>query len=416
MPWNDKSNPGPWGSPPAGGSGGDSRDDKGKDNKGSSSGDGGRSPWSRPGGGPPPQSPRPPREPRDQRSGPSFNTPDLDELTRDLRGRVNRFFRGPDGGRLRPEAVAAVVAGVLGFWLLSGVYVVQPNEQAVVTRFGAYAGTAPPGLQLRAPWPIESVQKVQVTSVRRTDIGGVATAGAAAAESLMLTGDENIVDLDFTVQWRVSNAALYLFTLDNADQTVRAVAESAMREVVGRTALDPIISTGRGRVQDQSARLMQRVLDAYGSGITIVEVQIRNAGPPADVIPAFREVASAGQEAESQVNQATAYRNQRINEANGQVAVIRQGAEGYREQAIREAEGAAARFDQIYTQYRTAPGVTRRRLYLETMERVLRESRTVVVDSRGANAPIILPPSAVAPPTPSTPQAAAPAPSPGVAR
>lgn len=419
MPWNDKSNPGPWGTPPAGGSGDGGRDDKDKDDKarGSGSGDGGgRSPWSRP--NPPTNAPRPPREPRDPRGGPSFNTPDLDELTRDLRGRVNRFFRGPNGGRVRPEAVAAAAAGVLGLWLLSGVYVVQPNEQAVVTRFGAYAGTALPGLQLRAPWPIESVQKVQVTSVRRTDIGVATTgAGAGAAESLMLTGDENIVDLDFTVQWRVSNAALYLFTLDNADQTVRAVAESAMREVIGRTALDPIISTGRGRVQDQSARLMQRVLDAYGSGITIVEVQIRNAGPPADVIPAFREVASAGQEAESQVNQATAYRNQRINEANGQVAVIRQGAEGYREQAIREAEGAAARFDQIYSQYRTAPGVTRQRLYLETMERVLRESRTIVVDSRGANAPIILPPSAVAPPSPSTSSTtAAPAPTTGAAR
>jgi len=394
MPWNDKSNPGPWGTPPAGGSGdGGGRDDDGPDDGGKGKNDGG-SPWSRP---PAPRSPRD-REPRGAGGGgPGFKGPDFDELTRDLRGRLNRFFRGPTGsGRIRTEAVAAVATAVAVLWLLTGVFIVQPNEQGVVTRFGAYAGTALPGLQYRLPWPLESVQKVPVTSVQRSDIGGQGATNAN--DSLMLTGDENIVDLDFTVQWRVNNAALYLFALDDPQQTVRAVAESAMREVVGRTALDPIISTGRGRVQDQSATLMQRVLDAYGSGIQIVEVQIRNAGPPAEVVPAFREVASAGQEAESRINEAIAYRNRVVAEAAGDAAQRRRAAEGYREQAVREAEGAAARFNQIYVQYRQAPEVTRRRLYLETMERVLRESRTVVVDSDGTNAPIILPPTAVAPP------------------
>ena len=397
MPWNDKSNPGPWGSPPPG-SGDGGRDGKGKDGGRK---DEPRSPWSRPpGGGPTP----PPREPRDPKGGPSFQGPDLDELTRDLRQRFDRVFRTPSGG-WNVRAVAAALAALVGLWLLTGVFVVQPNEQAVVTRFGAYAGTATEsGLQYRAPWPIEDVTKVPVTTVQRTDIGGPATEGARAVESLMLTGDENIVDLDFTVQWRVSDAGLYLFTLDDPQATVRAVAESAMREVVGRTALEPIISTGRGQVQQQVETLMQRVLDAYGAGIQVVEVQIRNANPPAEVVPAFREVASAGQEAESRVNQATAYRNRRVNEANGSAAAIRQGAEGYREQAIREAEGAAARFNQVYEQYRTAPDVTRRRLYLETLERVVRDSRTVVVDSRGANAPIILPPSAIAPAQPAQPQ------------
>lgn len=385
MPWNDKSNPGPWGSPPSGGGG---NDDRGRKDNGGGSGEG--SPWSRP------SRPSEPREPRRRLGGPNGpETPDLDALTRQLRDRARRFFRGPGGRQIRPQSVAAVAAVVGGLWLLTGVYVVQPNEEAVVTRFGAYAGTALPGLQYHLPWPIETVEKVQVTAVRRTDIGGPATAGSdAPGESLMLTGDENIVDLDFTVQWRVSNAARYLFTLDDPEQSVRAVAESAMREVVGRTALQPILSSGRGEVQNQTAALMQRVMDAYGSGVEVVEVQIRNANPPDEVVPAFRAVASANQEAESRINEASAYRNRVVAEARGQASAIRAQSEAYREQAIRQAEGDAARFSEVYEQYRQAPDVTRRRLYLETMERAVRNSRTIVAEG-GTQAPIILPQAAV---------------------
>ena len=406
MPWNDDSNPGPWGAPPGGDKGGD-RDRKPKDQDAPTPPEtpGGsepeRSPWSR---GPERPVRRPDEKPRP--GGP--NAPDVEELLRDLRRRADRFFRG-GGRRLKPEAVGGVAAGIVGLWLLTGVFVVQPGEEGVVTRFGAYAGTAAPGLSYHLPWPIEAVEKVQRTAVQRIDIGGDAPVDSSSqlGESLMLTGDENIVDLDFTVQWRVSDAARYVFTLDDPERTVKAVAESAMREVVGRTALQPILSNGRGQVQTQTAELMQRVLDAYGSGVEVVEVQIRNANPPPEVVPSFRSVASANQEAESRINEANAYRNGTLANARGQAAAVRTQAEAYREQAIREAEGSAARFDEVYTQYRGAPDVTRRRLYLETMERAVRNSRTVVAPG-GGQAPIILPqvpgaPVAVAPAAPTAP-------------
>lgn len=389
MPWNDKSNPGPWGSPPSGGGGDDDNRDRPSNNGGSDR----PSPWSRPDRGQ-----NEPRRPLGGPGGPS--APDLEQLTRELRARARRFFQGPGGRQVRPQSVGAVAAVFVGLWLLTGVYVVQPNEEGVVTRFGSYAGTALPGLQYHLPWPIEQVEKVAVTAVRSTNVGA-STAGSGPGETLMLTGDENIVELDFTVQWRVNNAARYLFTLDDPEQTVRAVAESAMREVVGRNALQPILSSGRGEVQTQTAALMQRVLDAYGAGVEVVEVQIRNANPPDEVVPAFRAVASAAQEAESRINEANGYRNRVVAEARGQAAAIRAQSEAYREQAIRQAEGEAARFNEIYEQYRAAPDVTRRRLYLETMERAVRNSRTVIAEG-GTQAPIILPqgapPAAAAPP------------------
>lgn len=410
MPWNDDSNPGPWGAPPNGGSADRDRRPKGEDAQPPAEGpeaDRDRSPWNR---GPERPAPRPEDKPRP--GGP--NAPDVEELLRDLRRRADRFFRG-GGRRLKPEAVGGVVAAIVGLWALTGVYVVQPGEEAVVTRFGAYAGTALPGLQYHLPWPFENVEKVQRTAVRSTGVGSASADGSSPEETLMLTGDENIVDLDFTVQWRVGDAARFLFTLDDPEQTVRAVAESAMREVVGRTALQPILSNGRGQVQTETAALMQRVLDAYGAGVEVVEVQIRRADPPQDVVPAFRAVVNAGQERESRINEANAYRNGRLAQARGQAAAIRTQAEAYREQAIREAEGSAARFDEVYAQYRSAPDVTRRRLYLETMERALRNSRTVIAPG-GSQAPIILPQIPGVPAATTPPVVAPAAPAQGAAR
>jgi len=189
----------------------------------------------------------------------------------------------------------------------------------------------------------------------------------------------------------VSDADNYLFRTTNPDATVKAVAESAMREVVGRTPLNDVLSSGRARVQLQTEALMQRILDSYRTGVRIEQVQIRAAEPPQQVITAFREVASAGQEAQSFINEANTYRNRVVNEAVGSAAAIRQEAEGYRQSVVSEAEGEAARFNQIVTQYRANPGVTRERLYVETMERVLRDSNKIVVD-QGGGAPIILPP------------------------
>ncbi|ACG77292.1 protease subunit hflK [Phenylobacterium zucineum HLK1] len=371
MPWNDNANPGPWGSPPSGD--GDRRDNTPK----------------RPRGGGP-------RRPE----GPDFNA-NFDRLGRRLRD----FFSGGPGGGVRPGAIAAVVGAAFGLWALSGIYVVQPNEEAVVTTFGAYSRNEGPGLRYHLPAPIERVQKVPVTSLQRLDVGGAA-AGAVPEESLMLTGDENIIDLQFSVTWRVADADRFVFTIRDPEGSVKAVAESAMREVVGRTNLLDILTTGRGQVQQQAAELMQRTLDSWGAGVRIDEVQIRSANPPQQVLAAFRDVVSAQQDQESAVNEANTYRNRVINEAKGDAARIVQAAQAYREQAVREATGDASRFNAILNEYRRAPGATRDRIYIETMQRVLARSNKVIVDSEGASAPIILPPDVFRPRT--QPQAPAP--------
>jgi membrane protease subunit HflK len=313
----------------------------------------------------------------------------------------------PEGG-LTPRLIGAIVGVGVMVWIAAGVYFVQPAEQAVVTTFGAVTGPAVgPGAHWRLI-PIQQYEKVPVAALKRIDIGG--TPGAEAPnESLMLTGDENIVDLAFTVQYRINDPIKFLFNIKDPDDLVKAVAESSVREVIGKTPLQSILTTGRGEVQNQTADLMQHILDNYAAGITVVEVQVRSANPPTDVIPDFQAVASAGQYADSAVNEAKAYSNKVVNEAKGDASKITQAAEAYRSQTVLEAEGDAARFNQVYDQYRRAPAVTRQRLYLETMERVLAKSNKVIVDAKGASAPIILPPdafrpkSAAPPPAPNPP-------------
>ena len=297
-------------------------------------------------------------------------------------------------------------------WLASGVYQVSSNELGIVSTFGAYTGRTEPGLNYHLPAPIQSVEKVPFTTLNKTEVGGTPAADAPS-EGLMLTGDEQVVDLNFTVTWRVANPSAYLFGIRDPRDAVKAAAESAMREIVGKTPLQPILSSGRGQVQRQTADLIQRMLDGWGAGITVVEVQISRANPPAEVVAAFRDVQSAEQDAQSAVNEANTYRNRVINEAKGDAAKIIQAAQGYREQAVRDAEGEASRFNQIYAEYRRAPGVTRDRLYIESMQRILQNSNKVVIDAKGASAPIILPPDVfrpkVAPAAPAPQVEAAPA-------
>ncbi|MBJ7408990.1 MAG: FtsH protease activity modulator HflK [Phenylobacterium sp.] len=371
MPWNDNANPGPWGSP----SGGDDKRDQPRRPSGG-------------GGGP--------RRP----GGPDFNA-NFDQIAQRLRDMM-----GGPGGRPRRGLIPIVAGVVFALWAASGIYLVQPGEQAVVLTFGSYSRSASPGPNYHLPFPFERVEKVAVTKLNNTLVGGSGPEADSPAESQMLTGDEQIIDIDFSVTWRVSDAARYLFATRDPEAAVKAVAESAMREVVGKTQLQPIISTGRGQVQQQTAELMQRTLDSWGAGISIVEVQIRSANPPPEVVGAFREVNNAQQDADSAENEANTYRNRVINEAKGDAARITQAAQAYREQAVREATGEAARFNQIYTEYRRAPGVTRDRLYIETMQRILQSSNKVVIDAKGATAPIILPPDVFRPRS----QAAAPAP------
>ena len=355
MPWNDNANPGPWGTP--------------------SGGDGDRKDQ--------------PRRPQGGGGGRGPGGPDLNDVLERLQRRLGDMFSGPGG--VKPGALMLVGGGIVGLWALSGFYIIQPSERGVVLAFGSYSRISGPGPNYRLPFPIERVEKVSVTSLRRTDVGGQAE-GDAPKESLMLTGDEQIIDLDFSITWRVADPKAYLFSTRSPDEAVKAVAESAMREIVGKTPLQPIISTGRGQVQLQTADLMQRTLDSWKSGITIVEVQIRSANPPPEVVSAFREVNNAEQDAAGAINEANTYRNRVINEAKGDASKVLQASQGYREQTVRDAQGETARFNQIYTEYRRAPGVTRDRLYIESMERILARSNKVVIDAKGASAPIILPP------------------------
>ena len=383
MPWNDNANPGPWGAPP--------------------SGDGGKPATE------PPRREEPKRKPSPPSGGGGPTPPDLTALTRRLTEEARRIFRGPGGRGFRPATLWAAVAVVVLGWMITGVYTVQAYQEAVVTRFGGYARSVGPGLHYHLPSPIEKAELVSVTNQNKTIVGGTPDT-PAPDESLMLTGDENIVDLAFTVQWHVSDAAKYLFRVRDPDGAVKAVAESAMREVVGRGLLRDILTNGRGAVQSQTLALMQQILDRYQSGVTIDQVQIQNANPPADVVAAYQDIARAGQDQQSYINEANTYRNRVVNEAKGDASKVVQAAQGYREQVVREAQGQAARFNQLYVEYRRAPAVTRERLYIQTMQEVLARSHKVIVDGHGTTAPIILPPdafrSAVTVQAPAAPQPA----------
>jgi membrane protease subunit HflK len=357
MPWNDNANPGPWGAPPGGDQEGPRREE----------------PRRRP------PSPLPP------------GGPDFGQYWRRLRAEFDRLGRRGRGAR--GQLVGAGLGVVVLLWTLSGFYIVQANQEGVVTQFGAYDRSDGPGLHYHLPTPVERAELVSVTNQNKIIVGGVPGA-EVPDESLMLTGDENIVDLSFAVQWHVSDAAAYLFRVDEPDVAVKAVAESAMREVVGHSDLTSILTNGRGQVQAQTLSLMQKILDRYHAGVTIDQVQIQNASPPTEVVPAYQDIARAGQDAQSKINDANTYRNTVVNQAIGDAAKIVQAAQGYREQVVREAQGQAARFNQLYAQYRRAPAVTRQRLYIETMQDVLSHTRTVIIDAKGANAPIILPPQA----------------------
>ncbi len=334
--------------------------------------------------------------PQGGNGGGNNQSPDLEELLRRGQDRFkNAFPKGPGSsmggfGPILP-LIALIALGLL--YLLSGFYQVQPDELGVVTRFGKYDRITSPGLRYHLPWPVEAVQKPRVTQQRSVDIGFTAFRNSrrdVPGESLMLTGDENIVDVDFSVLWLISNAPDYLFNVQNPESTVKAIAESAMREVVGRNNLEDILTQSRARVESEVRDLMQVTLDDYGAGVAISEVQLQKVDPPGDVIEAFRDVQAARQDLERLRNEAEAYANQVIPRARGDSERINQQAEAYKQRVIAEAQGGAARFLSIYQEYRQAPDVTRRRIFLETMERVLGDMNKVIIDSE-AGGPGVVP-------------------------
>jgi len=322
--------------------------------------------------------------------------PDFEEL---LRRGQDRFRRVLPGGFRTGTGVAVVLIAIVVIWLASGFYRVLPDEVGVVLRFGAYNRTTQPGLNYHLPAPIESVLRPSVTRVNRTEIGyrnaeaptrGLATR-QVQEEALMLTGDENIVDINFTVFWVIKDARAYLFNIRGPEATVKSAAESAMREVVGETPIAQALSEGRGKIETDTQSLLQGILNTYAAGIEVTQLQLLKVDPPAPVIDAFRDVQRALADRERLRNEAESYRNDIIPRARGDGVRIKQEAEAYRQEIVARAQGDADRFLSVYHAFSAAQDVTLQRLYLETMEEILKNSNKVIIDKSAENATGVIP-------------------------
>lgn len=303
--------------------------------------------------------------------------------------------------------IKLIFSAILLLWLASGFYQVQPSEQGVVLRFGKYVVTTDAGLHYHLPYPIESVIKVNVTQERSINLGvaentsqnrymnsnHASVALNSFTESHMLTGDENIVDINLTVVWKIKDAKDYLFNVRSPDVTVRVAAQSVLREIVGQSEMQPIITGDRGKVEAETKEELQKLMDDFGAGIVIVRVKLQKADPPKQVVDAFNEVQRAKADQERFKNEAEAYRNEVLPKAKGEAVKRVQEAEAYKEAVINKAKGDAERFISVLNAYQEGKAVTSTRLYLETMEKVLSKSETVVIDSssKGSNVLPILP-------------------------
>ena len=344
-------------------------------------------PWSNQGGGPwGSGGSKGPWGSGPQSSGPT--PPDLEQLLRRSQDKLKSVL---PGGNLGGRGFALLTLGAVVLWCVSGFFRVEPDELGVVLRFGKYVREVQPGLNYHLPYPIETALTPKALRVNKIDVGmrvvddarRGTTVRDVPEESLMLTGDENIVDVDFSVLWKVKPGGVgdYLFNIQNPEGTVKAVAESAMREVVGRSNIQPILTGARQTIESAVQDLMQKTLDQYGAGIQIQQVQLQKVDPPAQVIDAFRDVQAARADLERAQNEAQTYANRVVPEARGKVAQVLQNAEAYREQTVAEAQGQTARFAKIYEEYKKAPEVTRQRMYLETMERLFGGTDKIILDA-----------------------------------
>ncbi len=403
---------GPWGAGPQRPSGGD------------------KNPWGQPPGGSPPPGGQGPRGPRD---------PELDEVLRQAQERFRNVFGGgrgtggrggkPIGGGASPLQGLGILAGVAALlWLGSGLYRVEPQEHAVILTFGKWTDTrTEAGLGYALPWPIQKVEKVDVAFDRRLEIGFRDQTGPRGGtdipgESLMVTGDENIIDIDFVVLWRINDAGKYLFQIRDPESTVKKVAESAMREIIGRTPIQRALTEARGQVEIDTKALMQQMLDDYQSGAVINSVQLLKVDPPADVVDAFDDVQRARADRERARNEAETYRNDIVPRARGEAQKLIQDAEAYKQAVTIRAQGEADRFTAVAGAYGQSRDVTQTRMYLETMQEVMQKSRKLIVSEDGAKVLPYLPldgltsgsrkPSAAAPSMPETTRSTAAAPRP----
>ncbi|MEC8066764.1 MAG: FtsH protease activity modulator HflK [Pseudomonadota bacterium] len=349
-----------------------------------------------------------------KKTNPTGQEPDLDDMLRQAQDRMRDMMGGGrNGGGSRPPSggpegsmggllsIGAILAA--GFWVYQCFYIVQPEEQGVVTRFGQYIETNNEGLHFHL-WPIEQVVKPKVTRENILEVGfrsSFPTSGFGsgrrsyqdlsnnnvvdiAQESLMLTGDENIVDLDFTVRWVISNPRDYLFKVDDPVEALKNVAESAVREVIGRYPIDDAITSNKLKIEQEALQLTQKIADEYGLGMRINNVELQQVQPPKQVLDAFRDVQAAKADAEKEQDLATGYANDVVPRARGQAAQVMQEAEAYKQSKIAEATGNAARFESQLAEYVKAPAITRKRLYLENMEEVLKGSRKVIMTDKNS--------------------------------
>jgi membrane protease subunit HflK len=324
---------------------------------------------------------------------------DLDQVLRNLQKKLTGIFgRRRSGGPRFGIGLVVIVAGAL--WLLSGIYVVQQGERGVVLRFGALREVMQGGLHWHIPYPIETVEKVNVEKVSTLEIGyrsnlrvGGKSGGKSKVprEALMITGDENIIDIEFAVQYKIKDADAYLFNVRDQELTISQSTESAVREVVGRSTLDFALVEGRDQVERDARALLQQILDRYRTGIEIVTVQTQKAQPPDEVKPAFDDAVKAREDEQRLKNEAEAYANDIIPRARGAAARMLQEAEGHRASVISRAEGDARRFGQIVTEYAKAPAVTRERLYIEAMEQILSSTTKIYIDQKSGNNVLYLP-------------------------
>ncbi|MGQ0530221.1 MAG: FtsH protease activity modulator HflK [Panacagrimonas sp.] len=332
-----------------------------------------RDPWSQGPGGKP--------------GGGNGGPPDLDEMLKRLKARFGGGRSGgggPRGSGATPQlpkgVFGLIAAGIAALWVFSGVYVVDEQERGVVLRFGEYSRTATPGIGWRIPWPIETMERINVTQVRQvTD------------RQSMLTKDENIVDVELTVQYRVSTVEDYLFNVDNPDLTLQQATKAAVRETVGRSEMDFILTQGRQAIADQTKQILQELLDEYKAGLVVSEVNLQQAQPPEAVQAAFADAIKAREDQERLKNEAEAYANDRLPKARGAAARQIEEATGYRDQVVARAEGDASRFTQLVTEYRQAPQVMRERLYLDSMSQVLMGSSKIMIDVDSGNPMFYLP-------------------------
>ncbi|HUY04883.1 MAG TPA: FtsH protease activity modulator HflK [Rhodocyclaceae bacterium] len=332
--------------------------------------------------------------------------PDLEELWRDVNRRLAGLFgkKGGGGGiggggpstpfnmRQFSGGIGLLLVVVLAVWLASGFYIVEASQRGVVLTFGRYSETTQPGLHWRMPYPIQSNEIVRVSDVRVVEVGYRGSAkNPVLKEALMLTDDENIVSIEFAVQWFVKDPQAYLFNNRSPDDAVLQSAETAMREVVGKSKMDFVLYEGREQVAAQASKLMQEILDRYKTGIFISRLTLQNVQPPEQVQAAFDDAVKAGQDRDRQVNEGQAYANDVVPRARGAASRLFEEASGYKSRVIANAEGDASRFKQILVEYNKAPAVTRSRMYLDTMQHILSNTSKIMIDAKGGNNMLYLP-------------------------